>query len=119
MKMGHEAIMAGHQGIDRTHERVRAQFYWKGMYGDIAEFCKSCPICQKTTPKGSVPGATLGKMPLIDEPWRRIAMDLVGGTSRVRQWSPIHTDHHGLCDALSRGSGLKEHRHRDSSRHVS
>ena len=35
-------------------------------------------MCQKTTDKGSVPRVQLGDMPLIDMPFRRVAVDLVG-----------------------------------------
>ena len=50
------------------------------MQGDITSFCRSClsDVCQKTTAKGSVPRVPLGDMPLIDMPFRRVAVDLVG-----------------------------------------
>ena len=35
-------------------------------------------ICQRTIPKGKITIAPLGKMPRIDVPFRRVAMDLVG-----------------------------------------
>ena len=38
-------------------------------------------MCQKTTAKGSVPRVPLGVMPLIDMPFRRVAVDLVGPIS--------------------------------------
>ena len=47
------------------------------MQGDATSFCRSCDVCQKTTTKVSVPCVPLGDMPLIDMPFRRVAMDLV------------------------------------------
>ena len=38
-------------------------------------------MCQKTTAKGSVPRVPLGDMPLIDMPFRRVTVDLVGPIS--------------------------------------
>ena len=35
-------------------------------------------MCQKTVSKGSVPKVPLEKMPLIDKPFKRVAIDLVG-----------------------------------------
>ena len=46
----------------------------------MASFCKSCDICQRTIQKGRVTKVPLGKMPLIDTPFKRIAVDIVGPT---------------------------------------
>ena len=78
MSLAHESLMSGHQGISRTFDRVASQFFWPGMYKDVTEYCKSCDICQRTIQKGKIPKIPLQKMPLIDEPLKRIAMDLVG-----------------------------------------
>ena len=51
------------------------------MQGDVTSFCKSCDVCQKTTAKGSIPRVPLGDMPLIDMPFWRVAVDLVGPIS--------------------------------------
>ena len=78
LKMAHDGLMAGHQGIRRTYDRVRSHFYWPGMQADVTRFCRSCDVCQRTLPKGKVTKVPLGRMPLIDTPFKRIAMDLVG-----------------------------------------
>ena len=78
MKVAHDTIMAGHQGVKKTYERVCAKFYWPGIHKDVTLYCRSCDICQRTLPKGKVPSAPLGKMPMIDIPFWRVAMDLVG-----------------------------------------
>ena len=43
----------------------------------MARFCKSCDICQ-TIQKGRVTKVPLGNMPLIDTPFKRVAVDIVG-----------------------------------------
>ncbi|XP_060070207.1 uncharacterized protein LOC132550192 [Ylistrum balloti] len=78
MKMAHESILAGHLGIRRTVQRVLTEFFWPGLQADVTRFCRSCDICQRTFPKGRVPKAPLGSMPLIDTPFKRVAVDLVG-----------------------------------------
>ena len=40
-----------------------------------------CYVCQKTVSKRSVPKVPLEKMPLIDKPFKRVAIDLVGPIS--------------------------------------
>ncbi|KAG2920044.1 hypothetical protein PC110_g18828 [Phytophthora cactorum] len=38
----HEDYQGGHQGITRTHEKLRSEFYWYGMYADVENFVKEC-----------------------------------------------------------------------------
>ena len=44
----------------------------------MSRFCKSCDICQRTLQKGRVTKVPLGKLPLIDTPFKRVAVDIVG-----------------------------------------
>ena len=81
MRLAHAGIMSGHQGAHRTQERIAANFWWPGMSGDISRFCQSCDICQRTVSKGRIPKVPLGKVPIIDTPFKRIAVDLVGEIS--------------------------------------
>lgn len=78
MKLAHESIMSGHMGTQRTLDRILTSFYWPGITSDVKRFCQSCDICQKTVPKGRIGRVPLQKMPLIDEPFKRVAVDLIG-----------------------------------------
>ena len=49
-----------------------------GVCGDVTRFCKSCDICQRTVQKGRVAKVPLGRLPLIDTPFKRVAVDIVG-----------------------------------------
>lgn len=55
-----------------------AEFYWPGVQADVRRFCRSCDICQRTTPKGRTAKVPLGQMPFIEVPFKRVAVDLVG-----------------------------------------
>ena len=37
----------GHPGVLSTYGQISRRYQWKGMYGDIADFCKSCDYCQR------------------------------------------------------------------------
>ena len=50
----------------------------------MTRFCRSCDICQRTISKGRIPKVPLQKMPLIDQPFKRVAVDLVGLISPPR-----------------------------------
>ena len=78
MELAHGSLMGGHMGIKKTADKIQSAFYWPGIQGDVTRFCKSCDVCQKTVNKGSVPKVPLEKMPLIDKPFTRVAIDLVG-----------------------------------------
>ena len=38
MRLGHESIMSGHQGIRRTYDRIGSTFWWPGLHGDVTQF---------------------------------------------------------------------------------
>ncbi|XP_072020266.1 uncharacterized protein [Amphiura filiformis] len=78
MKLAHESILGGHQGPSKTSDKVLSNFYWPGAQADIRRYCHSCDICQRTIPKGRVTKVPLGEMPVIDTPFERVAVDLVG-----------------------------------------
>ena len=73
----HSIPLSGHLGKDKTARRILQQFYWPTLYKDVAIYCKSCPSCQKSahTRKQRVP---IVPLPIISEPFSRIAMDIVG-----------------------------------------
>jgi transposase InsO family protein len=78
MKLAHESILAGHQGVTRTSRRVLEEFYWPGIQADTTRYCRSCDVCQRTVSKGRVTKAPLGIMPVIDVPFQRVAVDIIG-----------------------------------------
>ena len=78
LSVAHESLMAGHFSHRKTEQRVRDHFFWPGMSSDIKRFCQSCDKCQRMCPKGRVKSVPLAKMPIITEPFSRVAIDLVG-----------------------------------------
>ena len=78
LAMAHDTPMAGHLGSKRTQERVWQDFYWPGVSTDIRKYCRSCDICQRTTPKGHNRRVPLGSVPLVGEPFQKVGVDLIG-----------------------------------------
>lgn len=78
MRLAHEPIMLGHMGNQCTLDRVLSALYWLGITADVKRFCQSCDICQRTIQKGRVDKVPLQSMLLIDEPFKRVAVDLIG-----------------------------------------
>ena len=44
LRLAHETLMSGHLGIKKTLDRVVSEFFWPGVCGDVARFCKSWDI---------------------------------------------------------------------------
>ena len=79
LRLAHETLLTEHLGIKKTLDRVVYEFFfWPGVCGNVARFCKSCDICQRTIQKGRATKIPLGKMPLIDTPFKHVAVDIVG-----------------------------------------
>ena len=82
LRLAHGIPLSGHLGIKKTKDRIMQNFYWPGIFSDVAEYCRSCPVCQKAARRRKGEVAKLGKMPILDEPFKRVAMDIVGKLNR-------------------------------------
>ena len=50
MILAHESLrMVNHVGRKETISRTLDDFYWPGVCREVAQFCKSCATCQRTT----------------------------------------------------------------------
>ncbi|XP_076057566.1 uncharacterized protein LOC143035033 [Oratosquilla oratoria] len=78
LSVGHKNPLAGHFSQRKTAMKIADKFFWTGMAVDIRDFCRSCDICQRMSSKGRVKPVPLHPLPIITEPFSRVAMDLVG-----------------------------------------
>ncbi|XP_069990681.1 uncharacterized protein [Penaeus vannamei] len=72
------------QNACRTLQTIRDRvetFSRKGAGADIKRYCKSCHTCQKVSPKGRVKRVPMKTVPVIQEPFSRVAIDIVGPLS--------------------------------------
>ena len=83
LELAHNIPLAGHKGKNKTAQRIMQRFYWPTLYKDTAEYCRTCAECQKTSNRKGRP-APLISLPIIEEPFQRIAMDIVGPLPRSR-----------------------------------
>ena len=78
LRLAHESLLCGHLGIAKTTEKVVKSFYWPGVLGDVKRFCRSCDKCQRMSPLTNHRPVPLGVTHIIDEPFSRVAVDLIG-----------------------------------------
>jgi len=83
-KLAHTIPIAGHLGRDKTTKRISRRFFWPSMFRDVGDYCRRCSECQRTE-KGNLRRVPLIPLPLMREPFERIALDIVGPLRRTRK----------------------------------
>ncbi|CAH1242223.1 GIN1 [Branchiostoma lanceolatum] len=84
LQLAHNTLMAGHLGKKKTTDRILQHFFWPGLHKDVKTHCQSCEECQKAAKVLTKNRAPLIPLPIIEEPFRRIAMDVVGPLERSK-----------------------------------
>jgi hypothetical protein len=78
LALSHDIPASGHLGVAKSKARLIPHFFWPRMTKEITEYVRSCDICQRVG-KGNKPNrAPLIPLPVISEPFSRIAIDIVG-----------------------------------------
>ncbi|XP_068203542.1 uncharacterized protein [Palaemon carinicauda] len=85
LRKAHDDLFAGHLGITKTFDRVRKNFYWKGLKRDVKKYCKTCHQCQISgKPNMVIPKASLSPIPSLGEPFEHVVIDVVGPLPRSK-----------------------------------
>jgi transposase InsO family protein len=71
----------GHQGRDKTLEKMRQHFYWPGMRRDITKWVATCETCQLTKIPRHARGGPLKPIQSM-HPFDQISMDVMDATER-------------------------------------
>ena len=82
LKLAHDIPAASHLGINKTKDRVLQRYYWPGVFRDVANHCRTCEVCQRAQGKRYGARAEMIPLPLIEKPFQRIAMDIIGPLPR-------------------------------------
>lgn len=69
-------------GINRQGIEYYNILFWPRIFSDVASYCRSCPNYQKITAKVRISRIPLVNPPLIEELFKRIAIDFVGHLPR-------------------------------------
>ncbi|GBG87604.1 hypothetical protein CBR_g45756 [Chara braunii] len=96
----HHSRLAGHFGVNRTIARLRQQFRWPDLITDVTRYCDSCEVCRRSKPRNRNPYGELRPMPIPQEPYLSIAMDVTGPFPRDR------LGHDGILTVVDRLSRI-------------
>ena len=94
MELAHQIPLAGHMGRDKTAARLLYRFYWPTLYNDVKAYCQQCGVCQKTASR-KPRRAPLIPLPILEEPFQRVGMDIVPlpRSARGHQYILVVTDY--------------------------
>ncbi len=85
LKLAHDNLLAGHLGVNKTFHHTTKYLFWPGCKSSIAEFCRTCGVCQRSgNPNQKVPFALLQPVPVMAEPFERLILDCVGPLPKTK-----------------------------------
>ncbi|KAE8908649.1 hypothetical protein PF003_g7966 [Phytophthora fragariae] len=70
----HASLEGGHQGIDRTYQRVRRHFHWPGIFRSVQRYVGECTDCETGKGRPTIQGESPGNI-VATYPFQVIAMD--------------------------------------------
>jgi transcription elongation factor Elf1 len=74
----HNCPIGGHQGIQRTIERIKLYLSWPGIDQDVTQYIKECKTCQLNTETRHNIKLPLAIADTKTYPWEKIYLDIVG-----------------------------------------
>ena len=80
-------------GQKKTADRILKRFLWPRIFHDVKQYCPTCEKCQRTAGKRYIPKARLVNLPIIDVPFSRIAMGIVGPLERRNKYIFVVCDY--------------------------
>ena len=76
--LANDIPLSGHLGVEKTKDRILKNYYWPGIFKDVANYVKSCDTCQKVARKMARDKVPLVPIPAIGQPFQRVGIDMVG-----------------------------------------
>ncbi len=68
-----------HAGAAHLYHCLAYRYYWPSMWKDIAQFCRTCDVCQKIKPDLSGKKGLLRPHRVPQLPWDVVSLDLIMG----------------------------------------
>ena len=89
MKEHYDVPLIGHVGVHRTVDHIKRAFWWKGLWGDVGQYVRSCPVCQLMKSDHRKKAGLLQPIPLPERKWQQITTDLVTNLLEVEGMTAI------------------------------
>lgn len=103
----HGGVTGGHEGMQKTYQRLAWEFFWVGMRRDVARFVSECVVCQCNKHSNLAPAGLLQPLALPDQIWEDLSMDFVEGLPKSAGYSVIFV----VVDRLSKSAHFTPLKH--------
>ena len=77
IKAHHAPAYEGHFSVEKTMERLQRTFWWSAMKKSVTAYIRGCEECCTSKPTTQLPQGLLQPLPIPDQPWESVSMDLV------------------------------------------
>jgi hypothetical protein len=74
----HDSAFGGHMGTHRTFSTIYARYFWPGLYKDVEDYVRTCPLCQTRKVARNPSAIPAMSMSVPSRPFERIAVDILG-----------------------------------------
>lgn len=82
LKCHADAMNGAHLGRDKTYDKMKDRFWWKGMHRDVGAFTANCPQCLRVNPNVRTMEPPLKPIKVV-APWHHIQIDCIGPLPRT------------------------------------
>ena len=90
-KIYHNTSIAGHLGVGNTYELLHCSYYWPNMQSFVRKYVRHCHVCKQSKDSQSKKQGILQPLPVPEQHWQNINIDLVTGIPKVQGCDAILT----------------------------
>ena len=65
----HDVPIAGHVGINIIVDLIKQNYWWRGIWGDVVAYVRSCPVCQWMKSDNRKKAGEMQPIPLPERAW--------------------------------------------------
>ena len=94
----HVQPSSAHPGIRRTMELVRRYYYIPQLRATVERYLRNCQMCKRIKAPRDRKNGLLHPLPIPDQRWKDLSMDLITGLPKSRKFNAIFT----ICCRLSK-----------------
>jgi hypothetical protein len=73
----HEHPLHGHQGVNKTLERIKRTYEFPNMKTLVEQIIRQCDMCARSKARRHKPYGELQPLPVAERPWDSITMDFI------------------------------------------
>jgi len=77
LKSFHDTPTNGHQGFEKTLEKLKRFYWWPNMRNDVDNYIRSCDTCGRNKIRRHKPYGKILPLPIPNKPWEIIGVDFI------------------------------------------